>query len=403
MKIGISVKNINFYYSHVNPTVQYGVKRGISYVVYYLGKFYPHTYELKNTPYLEFKDVSYVYNLKVMFLKDKLDYVLLHDPGNLFECVIISLLKGTNIKSVYHQHGLVTSEKYPLKVDNSKIINSVLKYIYFIKLMTYNIFRADNSRQVLKYYLKRLYYIFRFDTNPLVRRLGIDTILFDYGFVYSNEDKYILLKHMGMEPNNVFVTGLPFVEDDNSFQRTVNGNKRVLFLSTGLFVGGVVLQEDELKIFKTIYNLNKISSLEIIVKLHPKEDEATIKKKYPEKSNFKIYGKVNLTSLVKSADVVIGDFSIALTYAIKYYKPLIILNYDFYPNFPFDFSNYGVGIKISLNELGNYLDRIKDKELQVDREKYDNMMREVFGCQKEEPRSIFFKELEKIAPHKPTE
>ncbi|MCZ6702041.1 MAG: hypothetical protein O6940_03260, partial [Ignavibacteria bacterium] len=48
---------------------------------------------------------------------------------------------------------------------------------------------------------------------------------------------------------------------------------------------------------------------------------------------------------------VMSEFSTALFYAIKYYKPIIILTSEYFKSYPFDYTKHGIGIKSNLNNL----------------------------------------------------
>jgi len=76
---------------------------------------------------------------------------------------------------------------------------------------------------------------------------------------------------------------------------------------------------------------------------------------FNQNQNVEFYKNTNLANMVIDADIVSGDYSTAMFYAIKYFKPLLIVESKFFKDYPFDFTKFGIGIKTSETKISKFL------------------------------------------------
>ena len=395
-RLGICLKRLDSFSANGLNLVEKGDRLNYSFFIYYLGKYYYNELQLSNKSNLIYRDLSNYYNLRKQIQEDELDGIVIFDPGNLFEMVIISAAKDLGVKTFYYQHGLISEKNVTnVKIDKSNIFNSVFKYLYFTRILFKQLIQTKKFVLNLKAFTKRMYYLFLFDRHTLVRRLGVNSLKFDYGFVYTKTDKLNLVNFMKMKEDDVTVLGFPFIKCDETFRISKSSKSRILYLSSGLYNAGIISEKDELSIYKALAELSDLPNVNLTIKLHPKENSFKVKNILGNKDNIEVIKDGNLSNIVLNSDIVIGDYSTSLFYAIMHYKPIFLLKYDFLSEFPFDYTDYGIGIEVKLDKVKYIFSKLKT-EICIDKNNYDKFLNEYSEPQEMNPEDVFYEKIKSV-------
>ncbi len=172
----------------------------------------------------------------------------------------------------------------------------------------------------------------------------------------------------------VVVLGCPIVfkEEENNFRYT----DYYLYISSGLREAGVIniTDEEEKRFLLEIYKAIKQIGEKIVIKLHPSEDIKKYESYFSAEKNVILVKDINLKHVVRNSKLVIGDYSTALYYAIFLKKPIIILPNPFMEFLPYDFTKFGIGKKISIN---NFADQIQNFNMVINTEAYQSFIAEM--------------------------
>lgn len=223
----------------------------------------------------------------------------------------------------------------------------------------------------------------------------------DYAFVYGDNDKKYLVSSMNMNPENVFITGYPFAPNekykDPDEKPNENCQKTVLYLSTALRTVGVIpiSIKEEKQQYQKVYQQVTQSGYKLKLKLHPLEDEDLFKS-YFDDNDVEVNRIANLSDSMHESDIVIGEYTTAFFYAIRAYKPIIIVNSPFFDEYPFDFTKFGIGKKSDVESLGQTIlesERLTEKE----RKDYDYFSSTYINFHNNETSfSLVYRQLERI-------
>jgi hypothetical protein len=178
-------------------------------------------------------------------------------------------------------------------------------------------------------------------------------------------DNKITIKHKGTKYGVFLDQGVPFLNKTHPKVYKTH-------ISEDYLVEYYKKLEDTFNKIKNKFNLD-----EIVVALHP--DAVKFKKELKGKfSDFKTYIGVS-HELVRDAELVLGHCSTALSFAVYYKKPVIILKDNFLINYD---ARFPQAMKFFIDELGmNELDMDSDhaleelNSLKIDKEKYNNYIR----------------------------
>ena len=165
-----------------------------------------------------------------------------------------------------------------------------------------------------------------------------------------------------MYPENVFITGYPFVSSEKIKNKSTSKNKTktVLYLSTALRTAGVIPMSigEEKDFYQRVNREVKKAGFKLVLKLHPIEDE-NLFRTYFIKNDVEIVRSGNLSDLTYDADIILGEYTTAFFYPISQFKPIIIIESKYFKDFPFDFSKFGIGIKTEVEGLSNVINHTK--------------------------------------------
>lgn len=358
MRIGFVLKGLQGYYAHVKPFLRYS--DGNEFIVFHLDRLYGNTkaYE-KVSNNVKFIELTYKFHIRSILQKHSLDYMIFFNPGNLFEQTLILKCKSLGVKTVYFQHGVNPDyEKIGLTrkavLKRSKFFKRIIKYAFFYINFIITVL-LQNKFKYYKYFIKRTFALWNKDTNSIIRNYGSPENHTEISFVYNNSDKNLLQNHLGISVDNIEVMGYPFLEPEKLGQ--VLELPFILYISSALRTSKVVdiTIEEELKFYEELYNVIKSTGVRLVIKLHPLDDKERITSHFEDYKGLSILADYNMANLVKASKIVIGDLSSALFYAVRYYKPIILLTYPFLDKYEFDLTDWDIGIKSNLKNLSKMI------------------------------------------------
>jgi hypothetical protein len=249
---------------------------------------------------------------------------------------------------------------------------SLRRYLFFYRVMIFNIFLVKHKIRVLKLLTKRSKQVLFSFGNANYPKYGLKEFHCDIGLVFGQKDKEYLITSNGFNGEDVFVGGYPLIK--SSGQDRDLPDRYVLYISSGLLTSKVIpiteLEEREFYVNLAQKVINSGNNL--IVKLHPTENFELFKDYVKDFDKVIVFKNYNLSDIVERAKLVIGDYSTALFYPIKHSKPIILLQSEFFEKYPFDFSDYGIGEKVYIADLQKLL----EIHPVVDEKKYSDFMLE---------------------------
>jgi len=375
--IGFIVKGLQTYYTHIQHFIGEAQKRGHETIIFHLNEYYGTSEIGKNDiPVLIFNLEDY-WNYPKLFRSLNLDILIFLNPGNLFDIFLIDLLKQTRVKTIYLQHGVKANIiQKTEKVQRIKS-KSIGKYFFFYNRIVYSLFCNKMKKRRFINTLQRIK-ISIFQSSSEYVSLGLPSTHCDYALVYTLSDIQVLIDKIKYSEKSIYKIGMPFIKpkETNRINEINENHKKVaLYISSGLRQASVVNINDgiEQDMYRTLHYAAQKANHSLIVKIHPRENFAKVKSYFASDKDIIVYKDSNIADLVIKADVVLGDYSTALLYAVKYYKPIGLLSYDYFDIFPFDLTLYKIGHKIHLGNLSEFL-RIY-KETDVDKPTYDNCLK----------------------------
>lgn len=398
MRIGFILKGLAGYFAHVKPFLEYSNNH--EYFVFHLNKYYGKTQlDREITDNVIFIELSDRFKLDTILKKLNLNYMVSFNPGNLFDQAIILTCKRIGVKTVYFQHGVSPNyEKIGIKRKSHILWTNyaliLKKYLYFYSLILLEVVKSKQV-EYYKYLLFRTYSLIQKDSHSFTRNYGTPSVHADLNFVYNQNDKAILVNHLQVQDNEVEILGYPFIESTNN--QPVSDKKYVLYLSSALRASKVINidLDEELLFYKSLVEVISTTNYILVIKLHPLDDYKEITKCL---SNFReviVLTDYNLADLVSNAEIVIGDLSSALFYAVRYYKRIIIMTYPYLKDYAFDLTDWEIGIKSDLKNLQDTLEMPNLSE-SFDRSAYNNFLEDFLQYKSHSAYDIFFNRLLKV-------
>lgn len=361
MKVGFSIKGLYQYYHMIKPIINANTNNNIEFYIFHLDTYYKY-----NKDVIVIDDaisINLVDNQNIVkIIKDlNLDFMIIFNPGQIFDVFITAICKESKVKTIYYQHGLsLPFGSFGIKtISQGKSITdrimSLRRYLYFYSTIIANTFFINNKRKVAKLILKRSVQVFFMHGSSIYPKYGLKDFHCDIGLVYGENDKEYLIKNNGFKAEDIYVGGYPILR--GSGQNNGLPENFILYISSGLLTSKVIpisIQEER-DFYVSIANKAKNTENNLVIKLHPTEDLDLFQDYVKSFKNVFVFKDYNLSDIVERANLVIGDYSTALFYPIKYKKPLILLQSKFFEKYPFDFSDYGVGEKVNPEQLDKFI------------------------------------------------
>lgn len=363
MRIGFFIKSLNAYHAHVKPFIEHAPEKNCSFIVFHLNSLYTPDFEIDNIQ-CETVDLSKKTNYKSELMKRNIDFFVSLNPGNLFDLLLIVCCKLLNICTIYYQHGIQLDFRSfnPSSLSRDKTLNkkklTIKKYFSFYTIFLINLFHFNRKRLIIKTVYTKTKYLMKSKQKAVLPKYGLKFTHIDYAFVYGIVDKKYLISSMGMNSDNIIISGYPFIQQTKSPCKD-DTRKVILYISSALREAGAIpiSKEEEKEFYLKINKAAKNNGYKLWVKIHPQEDLNLFNQYFSNDDNVEIYKYENLANLTLQADIVLGDYSTALFYSIKYYKPILIIKSKFFENFPFDLTKFGIGRKINMVDLAVSLDK----------------------------------------------
>lgn len=353
--IGFILKELGAYNAHVKPIVDNNPKDSFLFFVFHLNSYYTPSIDVQDDR-VTFIALSIKTNYKRILKENNIDFIVSISPGNIFDLFFLSICKIHQIPTAYYQHGIQLDfasfnpqSLYQAKSMKRKLL-SLKKYLFFYSIFIKNILLNKRKKFLINTIRIKTLHLLNKKALSKLPKYGIKENHCDFAFVYGRNDKEYLQHSMKMEPDKIIISGYPFVPLSDSQPKKTG--KTALFLSTALRSAGVIpitiAQEKEYynKIFKEVTK----AGYNLVLKLHPLEDEDLFHS-YFRKNTVAIIRHANLADLTYSSDVVIGEYTTAFFYPIKYLKPIFIVKSEFFNEYPFDYTKYGIGFKTNIDQL----------------------------------------------------
>ncbi len=406
MNIGFFSLRSQSYNAHVLPFIDNAPDQDYNFYLFHLKKiFAPNDKDI--FPICPSIDLSYKINILKELRRYKLDYMIFFSPGQIFTIFLTDLCKQLSIKTIYFQHGLsldLSSFDFGiLKRDNSvnRKIQKYRKYFLFYIVIMINIMFFNKILFTIKHLLTKTlhltYYLFRKKKIYLLPKYGLNNAHCDYAFVYGQKDKSYLIKSMKMDSDNIVISGYPFLSPTMEKSNSTT-DKRILFLSNAFRTTGVlpISIDQEKEFYHRLYKKVTGCGYTLDIKVHPSDNYELIQEFFAGLQNINIYKNKNLADLTIYSDLVISDFSTALFYSIKYFKPIIILISEYFESYPFDYSKYGIGIKSYLDNIDKIIEKIPSNDL-VNKKAYQNFLQDFLsGNQDQDTYKLFYSKIKTL-------
>ena len=362
VNIGFISKGLNAYFAHIKPFVDFTSGKDYNYFIFHINKLYSPEVSI-NDDRVKCIDLLKNPDFRRQLLNNKIDVMISLNPGNIFDLFFLTVCKLENIFAVYYQHGIqLDFRSFDAKLLNQnksldKTIMSLKRYIFFYGVFFYNTLRNRRRKILINSVWKKTKHLFISKNRITLPKYGLKSNHCDLAFVYGERDKDYLMRSMDMLSEKIIISGYPFIEPLNSVSTEHSGENKLLYISSALRHVGVIpiTKEEEKAYYQNLYDQVQSAGYELIIKLHPQEDFEVFKSYFKESQNLRLYKDTNLADLVIDSDIVAGDYSTAMFYGIKYYKPLVIIQSEFFKDYPFDFTKFDIGVKTSINGLSKLL------------------------------------------------
>lgn len=394
MRIGFLLKGLQGYFAHVKPFVDNNSTN--NYFVFHLDKFFGKTEAYKGIKdKVGFVDLSYKFSIEKIVANYRLDYLVFFNPGNLFEQAVILICKRNEIKTVYFQHGVnpdykkigLTRKSY---INWFKLSSIIKRYFFYYMILLLMIFKYNNHKYY-KYLFERTKSLIHKDKNSITRNYGTSEVHTDLHFVYNQADKEFIVKNLRIENSNVEILGYPFIESKNLIP--IN-KKYILYISSALRPSKVINigLEEELLFYQNLSEVVETTNYKLVIKLHPLDNHQAITNSLIDYKEVTIFTDYNLADLVLNAEIIIGDLSSALFYAVKYYKPIVLLTYPYLKNYVFDLTDWQIGIKSNLNNLSGLINSLNTSDC-INMSSYNDFLQNFLNYTGKSSYEIFFNRL----------
>ena len=358
LKVGFSIKSLDQYSAHVRPFLTNNVFSEKQVVIFHLNTLF-HSNCSDISENIKLIDLTKTLFIKHLLKKINVDAIIFFSPGQIFDIFFVQACNELNIKTIYFQHGISLdfSKFSPKILDRNRslrrVFNSLTKFIYIYGYVILNLPTFKQKYKLISSIIIRSKHVFFTRSNPNNPKYGLKNNHCEFGFVYGELDKKYLIKTNNYNANNVFINSYPFLEPGQEKVFVQNKKKIILYISSGLLASHIInsSKAKEKKFYIKLVNEIISAGFKMAIKLHPLEDLHIFEEYLKEFPEVDIFLNKNLADLTIMSDLIIGDYSTALFYAIKYLKPIILLQSDHFEKYPFDFSDYHIGKKCFLREL----------------------------------------------------
>tara|TARA_Y100001954_G_scaffold157036_1_gene166838 strand:+ start:4971 stop:6203 length:1233 start_codon:yes stop_codon:yes gene_type:complete len=376
--IAFILKGLNAYHAHIKPFIDNVPNQNYRFFIFHINKYYSPEVQL-DLPNVTFINLAKEINYKLVISKHKIDVIISLNPGNIFDLFFLSICKLEDVTTVYYQHGIQLDYSLfnPKKLSQNKSISrklfSLKKYIFFYSNFTINICLNPTSRMLYEVVTTKTRHLFFEKDKTKIPKYGLKNNHCDLAFVYGESDRDYLNKSMDMPNQNIIISGYPFLEPLTNDAPIKSDFKKFLYISSALrHVGVIPITKDEEKVFyENLYEQVNAAGYKLIIKIHPQEELRVFQSYFNQNQNVEFYKNTNLANMVIDADIVSGDYSTAMFYAIRYFKPLLIIESKFFRDYPFDFTKFGIGIKIPDTKISKTL----NEGIEIDNNKYHSFLR----------------------------
>ena len=375
--IAFILKGLNAYDAHIKPFIDNAPNKNYRFFIFHINKYYSPEVQL-DLPNVTFINLTKEINYKLAISKYKIDVMISLNPGNIFDLFFLSICKLQDVITVYYQHGIQLDFSLfdPKMLSQNKSITrklfSLKKYIFFYTNFALNICLNPRSRILYDAVITKTKHLFFEKDKTKIPKYGLKNNHCDLAFVYGQADRDYLIRSMDMSNKNIVISGYPFIEPSSIDAPIQTESKKFLYISSALrHVGVIPITKDEEKVFyKNLYKQVNAAGYKLIIKLHPQEDIRVFENYFNQNQNVEFYKNTNLANMVIDAEIVSGDYSTAMFYAIKYFKPLLIIKSKFFTDYPFDFTKFGIGMKISETKISSAL----NKGIDIDSNNYHSFL-----------------------------
>jgi hypothetical protein len=361
LKVGFVIKGLYQYHHLIRPLIVNSNISDKDIFIYHFESFSDSKNDDGEVNRYNLCDLSRHINISNRLRNDGLKWIVFFNPGQIYDFFLSIVCNELKIKTIYYQHGLsLHFGSFDIKLisQGRNLKNKILSlrnYGYYYCSSLFNLLLLNNRRINFRNILARSKQVFFDYGKTNYPKYGLKQFHCDYAVVYGNYDKRYLLEKNGFRSEQVIVGGYEMLEEDPDLKFELTDY--VLYISGGLRVSNVIPNsiDEEMAIYRSIAQVTTESGKELVIKLHPKEDIGIFNNYFGGLDNIHVFKDRNLSNLVKSASIVIGDYSTALFYPIIQMKPIVLLQSEFIEKYPFDYTDFGIGVKSSLNDLEEVL------------------------------------------------
>ena len=396
MKIGFFIKGLYQYEHLIKPLLSEELYQKTTIYIFHVSSMYDYKTEFTIDDRIILIDVKKNNNLFKLFTQTHPDWIVFFNPGQIFNVFATLVCKKIGIKTMYCQHGLSLEfgsfniKKISQGKTSKDKIKSAKRYWFYYSTIFKNILFQGNGKGLLKHIIIRTKQLFHYGTASYPK-YGLIESHCDKAIVFGQYDKRYLINKNGYNDQDIIIGGYPMNALDDKETLDEIPDNYILYISSGLRTSGVIpiTDSEEKRYYNKLRNIIVGEDYNFVIKLHPTESDEQVKGYFADPDKTYVYRDKNLANLAYKAEAVIGDYSTALFYAIKYSKPILIMESEYFDQYPFDYTQYGIGFKTGIDKLKETL----RNELKVETDAYNNFIDDYISNMEIGIKEIFIKTL----------
>ena len=383
IKVGFFTKALGTSIVHINNVIKMlDDEQSIcidSYVVFFYSPLFKvqHFNDFSNLN----NNIEFVHlkNIK-QIIKHSINFMVIINSNHFVEMMIIQYCREVGIKSILFQHGMKIDWEKNKEVlrkgsNKSKWIRGSFKYLQYSKFILANIIYLKEPSKLVIAYRNKIKIIAQKGLIGFSQQYGIPSHRCDSVLAYSQIDADNYCINYGHLKHEIHIMGYPL---GSPGQSQVEWENYVLFLSGALRKGGVISCSisEEIEYYQSMIDEIQKTDKKLIIKLHPQEDPNNFSALKFDENRVKIVKNINLVDVVSKSSIVISDYSTALYNAVLFKKRIIILRNQLLDPYPFDYTVYGIGVKVWMKDLAKTINGFQSLNLsKSDNQNYDNFIK----------------------------
>lgn len=380
MNLGIFLKGFDAYDGHAIPLIQSIRKENenINFFLIHMNSIFRFK-EIVSSNEVRLVDVRALSNLKKILIESKIDALIFLETSHIISLYVITLCRELKIKTIFYQHGLqdnvedIESKGFVHMLYHGGMYGIIRKYFKIYSFLFRNVLYLKHWVFFLRVLFKKTASLITKPDIALSQLFGEAAIKCNVAFVYGEADKRKLIDYKGYTESEIIISGYPLAIPQKD---CVVNEKQVLYISSAFRIAHTanISIEEEKKHYLELYRHVVAVDCDLVIKIHPREDLLFFEELFRDKARVRVYRLDNLSELVLESSIVIGHNSTALFYAIKYYKPIIILNTIFPVKITFSYLKFGIGFETNIYELQDQIASLRSSGILIQKENYQRFI-----------------------------